>query len=310
MEEKSFSENKPTTFVTQVDVSMAETILADLQEQGFTISKPQYTLFSAKKKGLSCTLYQSGKLMVQGKNISEFLEFYLEPQILGSFGYTYAELEIDKTSRIGINEAGKGDFFGPLCIAGVYAEGEDIYRLKSLGVRDSKSISDQNILSLGKKIRKQYPHHVIKLNPFKYNELYNNFKNLNHLLAWGHAATIGTLVEKTGCKNVLIDQFAAKHVVETALKKRNLKIDLTQRHRGEEDLVVAAASILARETFLEGLDELSREYGLKLPKGASSAVIRAGESFLRKHGKDAFVHVAKLHFKTANDVFSRNLDNL
>src|ERR1700733_10351103 len=148
MEEKSFSENKPTTFVTKVDISIAETMIADLQAQDFSITKPQYTLFSAKKKGLSCTLYQSGKLMVQGKGTPEFLEFYLEPQILGSFGYTYAELEIDKTARIGIDEAGKGDFFGPLCIAGVFAEGEDILRLKGLGVRDSKSISDPNILTI------------------------------------------------------------------------------------------------------------------------------------------------------------------
>jgi ribonuclease HIII len=305
MEEKSSSENKPTIFVTTVDISIAETLMADLQAQGFSITKPQYTLFAAKKKGVSCTLYQSGKLTVQGKDTPEFLEFYLEPQILGSFGYTYAELDIDKTSRIGIDEAGKGDFFGPLCIAGVCAGGEDVIRLKSLGVRDSKSLSDATILSIGKKIRKQYPHHVIKLNPHKYNELYDSFRNLNHLLAWGHAATIGALVEKTGCKNVLIDQFAAKHVVETALKKRNLKVDLTQRHRGEEDLVVAAASILAREAFVEGIDELSREHGLKLPKGASSAVIRAGEAFVRKYGKEALALVAKLYFKTTDAVFSK-----
>jgi ribonuclease HIII len=309
MEEKT-SGNKSNIFVTTVDISIAEAMVADLQAQGFSITKPLYTVFSAKKKGLSCTLYQSGKLMVQGKDTPAFLEFYLEPQILGSFVYTYGELEIDKTNRIGIDESGKGDFFGPLCIAGVFAEGEGILNLKKLGVCDSKAISDSNILSLGKKIRKQYSHYVIKLKPFKYNELYKKFGNLNHLLAWGHAATIGALVEKTGCKNVWIDQFAREHVVEMALKRNNLKVDLTQKHRGEEDLVVAAASILAREAFLEGLDELSREYELKLPKGASTAVIRAAESFIRKHGQEVFSQVAKLHFKTATTVLSKLQYNL
>ena len=240
--------------------------------------------------------------MVQGKDIGEFLEFYLEPQILGALSFTYGDLDIDQTGRIGVDEAGKGDFFGPLSVAGVFAEGEAILKLKEIGVRDSKTISDPNILAIGKKIRKQYAHHVIVLTPLKYNELYNKFRNLNSLLAWGHGAAIGSLVEKTGCTRAIIDQFAAEHVVETALKKRNLDIELTQRHRGEEDLVVAAASILAREGFLVELDRLSREFSLKLPKGASAAVIRAGEAFVHKHGQEALVNVAKLHFKTTAQV--------
>lgn len=299
------TQGKPTTFVAEVDVSIAKKMEDDLLGQGFTLSRPQYTIFSAKKTGLSCTLYQSGKLMVQGKETPEFLEFYLEPQILGMFSYTYADLEIDQTGRIGIDESGKGDYFGPLCIAGVFAEGEAIPKLKDLGVQDSKSISDASILVIAKKIRKNYQHHVIALSPHKYNELYSKFGNLNHLLAWGHAATISTLVEKTGCRNALIDQFAAKHVVENALRKRNLEINLTQRHKGEEDLVVAAASILAREAFLTGLEDLCREYSLKLPKGASAAVSRAAEMFVRKHGREALSHVAKIHFKTTQMVLSK-----
>lgn len=299
------SKSPPTHFVAQVDVSIAKRMIEDLREQGFEISTPAYTIFSAKKTGISCTLYQSGKLMVQGKGTPEFLEFYLEPQILGSFQYTYSDLDIDPTARIGIDEAGKGDYFGPLCIAGVYAEGDQIKQLKDLGVRDSKTISDPSILTIGKKIRKNYAYHLVVLNPPKYNELYSKFSNLNHLLAWGHAAAIAALVEKTGCKNALIDQFAAEHVVQNALNKRNLAINLTQRHKGEEDLVVAAASILAREAFLEGLDKLSRDFSIKLPKGASASVKRAAEAFIRKHSREALGNVAKLHFKTTNEIMAK-----
>lgn len=288
----------PSIFVTTVDIAIANKLLTDLKEQDFEITIPAYTIFSAKKKGVSCTLYKSGKLTVQGKEMGAFLEFYLEPQILGTFTHTYQDLGLDKTGRIGIDESGKGDFFGPLCIAGVYAEGEDIAKLKALGVRDSKTLSEASILKIARKIRAEFSHHIVKINPLKYNELYRQFGNLNHLLAWGHATTIEHLVLKTHCHNVIIDQFAAENVVITALKRKKLSVSLTQRHRGEEDLVVAAASILARETFVEGLQKLSEEFGINLPKGASAQTIQAGRKLVQQLGPEALAKVGKLHFKT------------
>lgn len=289
----------PSTFVTTVDVKIADKLLSDLKEQGFEITVPAYTIFSAKKPGISCTLYKSGKLTVQGKEMGDFLEFYLEPHILGTFTHTYQDLDLDKKGRIGIDESGKGDFFGPLCIAGVYAEGEDIAKLKAIGVRDSKTLSEGAILKIAKKIRTEFSHHIVKINPLKYNELYRQFGNLNHLLAWGHATTIEQLVLKTHCRNVIIDQFAAERVVITALKRKKLEVTLTQRHRGEEDLVVAAASILARETFVEGLKKLSEEFGIDLPKGASAQTIQAGRKLVKSLGPEGLAKVGKLHFKTA-----------
>ena len=293
-------------FVTEIDIKLAEKMLVDLKAQDFELSKPQYTVFSARKKGLTCTLYTSGKLVVQGKNMPEFMEFYLEPEILGKFSFTYKELEekkeIDTTPRIGIDEAGKGDLFGPLCIAGVYAGGETIEKLKKLGVKDSKTISDPNIILIGNKIRAVCDYNVLILKPEKYNELYEKFKNLNHLLGWGHATAIDNLFKKTGCRKAIIDQFAADHVVIQALKKKDIDIDLTQRTKGEEDLVVAAASILARQAFLEGLSDLSREFGIKLPKGAAEQVKTAGRHFVAKHGKENLHLIAKMHFKTIDSI--------
>lgn len=292
-------------FVTTVDLKLADKMRSDLIQQGFELSVQQHTVFVAKKKGVSCSLYSSGKLVVQGKESSDFIEFYLEPEVLGTLGYKYADLEIDQTARIGIDESGKGDFFGPLCIAGVYAEGDDIPNLKKLGVRDSKKISDKSIGKISKLIVANYQHHVVKINPLKYNELYEKFGNLNHLLAWGHGTTIENLVLRTNCRNVLIDQFADESVVINALKRKQLIVELTQRHRGEEDLVVAAASILARQTFLEGLQKLSEEFGVDLPKGASEATIKAGRELVRRYGTEILKRTSKIHFKTLDVIMNR-----
>jgi len=272
--------------------------------QSFEFSCPAHTVFAAKKKGINCTLYKSGKLVVQGKEKDEFIEFYLEPIFLKEFTYTHGDVNVDKTMRIGIDESGKGDFFGPLCIAGVCAGGDGISRLQEMGVRDSKAMKDNGILSLARKIRAEFPFHIVRINPKKYNELYAKFRNLNRLLAWGHATTIENLVDKTSCRNVIIDQFASEDVVLTALSQKNLEVELTQRHRGEEDLVVAAASILAREAFIKGIDELSNHYSTTLFKGANAKVIQAGKEIVAKFGRETLGDVGKLHFKTLDAIIS------
>ena len=295
------------TFVATIDLALAPKLKADLQEQGFEMAKPAYTIFSAQKQGISCTLYTSGKLTVQGKGKDDFIAYYLEPEILKSLAYTYPEIGIDMTSHIGVDEAGKGDFFGPLCIAGVQADEAGIKKLLEIGVKDSKKMGDKNILIMASKIRPAFAHSIIRIFPPKYNELYGKFKNLNRLLAWGHSTAIGELVEKTGCQEALIDQFADESLVLNALKQKKLTIKLTQRPRAEEDPVVAAASILARAAFVEGIDTLSKEAGFELPKGASKQVIEAGRRLIQKHGGESMGKFAKLHFKTYNDILSLNL---
>jgi len=142
----------------------------------------------------------------------------------------------------------------------------------------------------------------VRINPPKYNELYEKFNNLNTLLAWGHATAIENLVTQTGCQKVVIDQFAATHVVETALKRKRLEVDLSQRHRAEADLVVAAASILARHAFLEGLARLGEDLEIKLPKGASAQTVAIARQLFKKYGPAVFGKVAKLHFKTYREL--------
>lgn len=290
------------TFVHSVDRAKNGLLLAYLKEHDFEITKPAHTFFAGKKPGLSVTLFESGKCVVQGKNSPEFIEFFLEPEILGTFEETHKKSLADFTPRIGVDESGKGDFFGPLVIAGVYADNETIGKLIDFGVKDSKALSDNTIQILAQKIKKVAPHQIVLINPQKYNEIYANFKNLNALLAWGHATVIENLSQRSQCLTVIIDQFADERVVIQALKRKKVELQLTQRHRGEEDPVVAAASILARDAFVNRLKTLSDEAGIILPKGASAAVVAAG----RKLDQARLPYFAKLHFKTLDKVLEKN----
>ncbi len=294
----------PACFVTTIDLSLEGKLREDLADQGFEFTTPAYTLFSAQKKGVSCTLYSSGKLTVQGKDKEEFISFYLEPEILKTFSFAYPETTVNLSPHIGIDESGKGDFFGPLCIAGVHATTEQIKELLAMGVKDSKRMADKPILVLSKKIKECVPHSLVRISPSKYNELYVQFKNLNKLLAWGHATAIFELVEKTGCIDIIIDQFANESLVENALKLKQIKVNLVQRHRAEEDPVVAAASILARAAFLEGLESLGRQVNKELQKGVSAKVIETGKALVHSMGKEVLARVSKQHFKTTSDVLN------
>ncbi|MCE5295456.1 MAG: ribonuclease HIII [Chlamydiales bacterium] len=288
-------------FVATIDKSLVDILKGELISQGFEFSTPPYTHFAAKKKGISVTLYTSLKLTVMGKEMGEFIEFFLEPKILGTFSFSHpvAAKELDLTGRIGVDEAGKGDFFGPLCIAAVYGQGDEIKKMAELGVKDSKNLSDQTVLKLADAIRKNFLHEVIRIGNPKYNEMYANFGNLNSLLAWGHATAIEALSAKSGCKNVIIDKFAHDQVVIKAVARKKLDITLTQKVRAEEDLVVAAASILARAAFLDAMKRLSEQCGFEIPKGASDKVIAAGKQAVNTFGRDVLGKIAKLHFKTA-----------
>lgn len=291
-----------TCFVANIDVALEKKLKEDLLAQGFELSQPPHTLFSAKKKGVSCTLYLSGKITVQGSDKEEFISFYLEPEILKNFSYSYSSQEVDTTPRIGDDESGKGDFFGPLCVAGLYAGGDSVKHLIKLGVKDSKKLNDHTILKISYELKKNFPHKILRLFPEKYNELYEKFKNLNHMLAWCHCAVIETLIQETKCPKVILDQFAPAELMNNAMKRKKVSLDLTQRPRAEEDPVVAAASILARASFVEGMQKLSQEVDVELPKGASSQVIQIGKRLVTKHGPDILRKVGKLHFKTKDAI--------
>ncbi|MCK4735328.1 MAG: ribonuclease HIII [Methanophagales archaeon] len=204
-------------------------------------------------------------------------------------------------SWIGTDESGKGDYFGPLVVAGVFVNEETKQKLIELGVKDSKKISDARIGELAVKIKSTCKYSIVPIGPETYNELYNKIENLNKLLAWGHARAIENILEDTDCENALTDQFGDEKFVLNALLKKGKKIKLVQRPRAEEDVGVAAASILARDEFLRRLHKLSQYHRLNLPKGASQQVVIAAREIIKKSGKEELKKIAKLHFKTTKD---------
>jgi ribonuclease HIII len=206
------------------------------------------------------------------------------------------------SGQIGIDESGKGDYFGPLVIAGVYVSAEQDEQLRAAGVRDSKTVADKKAATLADQIRTICPFTVVAIGPERYNSLHASFKNLNKLLAWGHARAIENLLEEVSCDHVVADQFGDERFLNNALLAKGKTVKLIQKPRAEEEIAVAAASIIARAEFLRRLQELSIRYGVGLPKGASDLVITAGKAFVKRHGVDALGQVAKLHFRTTERV--------
>lgn len=198
--------------------------------------------------------------------------------------------------HIGVDESGKGDYFGPLVVAACYVGPEHVADLE--GVMDSKKLTDLSALRLAALIREVCPHSIVALNPEKYNDAYEKFKNLNHLLAYGHSRAIENVLAIQPSKLAISDQFANPARLKARLKERGLDIRLHSEVRAESDLAVAAASVLARADFLLRLKELGEEMGIDLPKGAGPPVLTVGRRVFREFGMAGLRKVAKLHFKT------------
>jgi len=206
--------------------------------------------------------------------------------------------------HIGTDESGKGDFFGPLVIAGFFMPDGQEGALRELGVKDSKRTSDKRAREIAGILRTGYVCSVVAIGPEKYNELYEKFRNLNRLLAWGHARAIENILERVDGDRAVTDQFGDKSLVLDALMKKGRSIELVQQPRAEEDMAVAAASILARAEFLDRLKVLSRDAGVELPKGAAPIVEEAGVRLVNALGSEALGRFAKLHFKTTARVLA------
>ena len=290
------------TYTYKFNLSDLNKIKNFFTEENCDFATLQYAFFKANSKDYTAAFYNTGKLVIQGKDISGVIKrlktaFSLDTEIEEG----RAETEITEENYIGIDESGKGDFFGPLIIAGVAVDNNLKKLFSELGIKDSKQLADDKILKLALQIQKNAKWSVVTINPQKYNELYIKFKNLNKLLAWGHARAIENVLEKApNCTLALSDKFAKDDkVIENALLEKGRKIKLVQRTKGENDIAVAAASIIARAEFVSRMKSMSNAYKINFPKGASDKVIECAKNYIEKYGKERLNEVAKLHFKTA-----------
>ena len=302
-----------TSYTVELTPEQIEALQELLAERGWELSEAPYAVFRAKKDKVNVTAYESGKTVVQGKGTDEFIEFILEPEILHEIVVFPDEEEKAAPEEItphgGIDESGKGDFFGPLVIAGVNVTAETGAKLRELGVCDSKKISsDKKIAALALEIKKCVGKENFAVINFKmdtYNRLYHQFGNLNRFLAWGHAAVIEKLLEQNpAIPRMLSDQFADPSLINRALMERGRQIVMEQRTKAESDIAVAAASILARNRFVECVALLEQEYGVTLPKGAGPNVKAAAAQILEKSGASGLRACCKTHFKTFEEVLN------
>ena len=206
------------------------------------------------------------------------------------------------TAHIGTDESGKGDFFGPLVIAGVLVTEKSAKLFLDAGIKDSKKLSDKKILTLAKLIKDNSVYSVIPISNPKYNDLYSKIKNLNRLLAWGHARVIENVLEQETCEYVLSDQFGDEKLIKSALMEKGKTVRLEQMHRAESDIAVAAASVLARAEFVNRIQKMEAEYGVKFPKGCAPQVKVSAKEYIEKYGKSRLSEVCKTHFKTYKEV--------
>jgi ribonuclease HIII len=195
---------------------------------------------------------------------------------------------------LGVDEAGKGDFFGPIVAAAVFVRKPAL--LRGMGVRDSKTLNDEKIIKLSGHIKKECYTEVVRINPERYNSMYNEMKNLNTLLAWMHAKAIKNALRDVKPDYVLSDKFASEGLLQGMVGKG---VKLVQRTRAESNIAVAAASIVARAEFVLALQQLSFKYGMELPLGAGEPVDRAAKRFVKEHGRQELSKAAKVHFKTS-----------
>lgn len=258
--------------------------------------------FSVRALGVVLTCYRSGKLVVQGSGLAAFEHRFLAD--LGSSPARTAEASASQEPGIGSDEAGKGDYFGPLVVAAVHADPGQVRWLREARVADSKDVDDRRAHTVAAQIERALDCRVARLMPEHYNQRHAEVGNLNVLLAALHAEVLTPLIQAHGTDQVvMVDKFAASELVVRALADRGVHPSrLFFETRAERYPVVAAASLLARSAFLHGLAECADLCGTDLHKGAGAPVDKAGQRVFEIGGLELLAQVAKLHFRNTNRI--------
>lgn len=256
----------------------------------------KFNFYYSKKKGISivssnvdCPIYQELFDLLHDNVTSK--EFPGSPKIM---------------HWIGTDEAGKGDYFGPLVVAAFFVNQEDVTEIRKIGATDCKLLTDKKTIEIAEilidRFRNQFE--IYTLTPPDYNKMMyqciKQNKNLNHMLAYLHSSVINKLYDKhKNTELILTDQFSTKDIISPLLVDGARQI-FTQRTKAESDVAVAVASILARYYFLLSMDAMSAAHQTTFPKGATN-VINFGVQLCKENSTILF-ETAKLHFKTTNDI--------
>ena len=300
---------KRSSYTLKLSSEQMDKVADALGNRGWPTREVPYARHAFDGDGVKVVVYESGKLVVQGGKTEDFVSNILEPEITGEFLLGYEEVNHPEwfEPHAGLDESGKGDLFGPVVTACVIADGEMVRNWMAAGIRDSKTISDGAIIKMAKSIKgtKGVVVKTAYTGMIKYNELYGKFgQNLNKLLAWLHGRSLLDALEVKKPRWGLLDQFSKQPLVQQYVK--NSDFDLQMRTKAEEDPVVAAASIIARATWLEQLKKLEVNAGCSLPKGSGAQAKQAAIDLFHKVGEQKMGEFCKLHFKTAYESMGKS----
>jgi ribonuclease HIII len=302
---------KLSTYTIKLEDAQLEALRAVCEAKGWEPFDVPYARFAFRGPDVNVTAYDKRKVVViAGRGTEEFVLNTLETEITQAPRLGYDEVLHPErfVAHAGLDESGKGDFFGPVIAATVIADKPAIDAWLKAGVKDSKRLADSQILKLDSVIRKTAG--AVAKTCFcgmpKYNELMlRPGANLNRLLAWQHATALEQALNEKWVPWGLLDQFSKQPLTQRELAKKEVKnFELKMRVRAEEDPVVAAASVVARAEYVRVIKKLSQRFGAPLQKGASGRVKEQAAEIIRRLGAPALGDFAKLHFRTAYEVVS------
>ncbi len=312
--------NKTKTFSFKVSDTVKDELIEYFQDKKRE-KTPQYALFQANEEDTVVTLYESGKVVFQGISADIDANMWRERETLVSGKAPEEKEKKDKDKKedntdyyfinsIGSDEVGTGDYFGPIVVTASYVSRKDISFLEDLGVRDSKKINDDKIKIIAPSIIKRIPHVTIKLNNKEYNDNYSEKTNMNKIKAILHNKVLYQLLNKDNFNYdmIVMDEFAKKYVYFSYLKEISTVVrNITFTTKAEDKcLSVACASIISRYIFLREMDNISKELGIEIPKGASTKVDEVGKEIVKKFGEIKLNEIAKLNFKNTDKI--KNLE--
>ena len=281
---------------------------------------PQYAVFQAQDGDTVVTLYESGKIVFQGKDADLASDIWVATEKMNNKNLEVnnsekkekkdtKKIEVDpiiyNSTSIGSDEVGTGDYFGPIVVTAAYVKKEDIPYLEELGVKDSKKLDDSKILEVVPKIIKKIPYSSLVLNNKDYNNTYGENFNMNKIKAVLHNKGLVDLTNKyPNTDYVIVDEFANKYVYFNYLKEtNNVYRNITFLTKGEtRSLAVACASMISRYIFINEFNKLSKSIDMTLPKGASNLVDNVGIEIVKKYGFDKLKEIAKLNFKNTDKI--------
>ena len=306
-----------TTIVFKLSPNLKDEVI-DFYSDRFVSNKPPYSVFQVKEFDCVTTLYESGKIMFQGLSADIEASFWFERERIKNGRNISEEIKGNKKtehkdekddrfkyiSTVGSDEVGTGDYFGPIVVTASYVDISKKSKLEELGIRDSKKLTDEKIISIAPVLIKEIPHTTYILNPVDYNK--NGITNMNKIKAILHNKVLFSLINKEDFdyKRIVVDEFVYpkkyyEHISEIPNKVTNITFTT---HAEDKCLSVAVSSIISRYVFLKEMDKLSDSIHIPLKKGAGSEVDKDGVEIVKKYGFDKLKELAKLNFKNTDKI--------